>query len=627
MKSITRKFRGTLATPSLAWLILEMILLTGLVYGMIRLFGRYNSTETPPIILYAIVLLTLVLATLVAIHLIGFFKQRNHLRERLAENERQVGQAYQRLETIFQVSQKFVEASDENEVVEPVIHLLAEMAGSDGASFVPLDEHGLPQTAISSGAVPFPGRDAWVEYLASPGVRDRCRACENMELLEKPISCPLLEGPFVGSVGAFCIPVRRGEHEFGVVTLFLSNTQIIDTRMQAYLRTLIDEMALGLESVRLRRRELDSLRQMQTLRQKSDLQALLNNMLENVHTTMEADLAMMVVLQPIGPSSRASLSVDDFPTQVQICAENALQGVITSGKPVVLDEVGDESSPIPGVRSLAAAPLLSFEHSVLGAILVGYRRAYSIHQRQLALLQIVVGQVSLLVQYSRMMDELKYETMIQERRRLAREIHDGLGQTLGFLKLQVAQMRGYFGRAEIERARQSAELCYQTLSEAYQDARQAIDGLRISPSEMGISGWLQQTVDDFQEVCGLPIDLQAVNVQTNISPEIQAQLIRILQEALSNVRKHARAGRVWVSCKEKKDNLLLEVGDDGNGFSLEDVSLASRHGLQGMRERADLIGADFQVISQPQEGTIVRLYLPLGKLRSNVSGDLGVVVR
>jgi signal transduction histidine kinase len=120
-------------------------------------------------------------------------------------------------------------------------------------------------------------------------------------------------------------------------------------------------------------------------------------------------------------------------------------------------------------------------------------------------------------------------------------------------------------------------------------------------------------LEEFQDNIGLQIKvtLDCDHTQTELPSEIQAQLIRILQEALSNVRKHSGAGHVLVSCSEGNGDLVLEIRDDGRGFSMEDVPGPSQHGLRGMRERVELIGADFQVISRPQNGTTIRICLPL----------------
>jgi len=84
-----------------------------------------------------------------------------------------------------------------------------------------------------------------------------------------------------------------------------------------------------------------------------------------------------------------------------------------------------------------------------------------------------------------------------------------------------------------------------------------------------------------------------------------------VQEAFSNIRKHAQASHVWLIARKRDSLFFLAVRDDGSGFQPEQIELASRYGLRGMRERADGIGADFQIISRPGEGTTISLSLPV----------------
>jgi two-component system nitrate/nitrite sensor histidine kinase NarX len=215
------------------------------------------------------------------------------------------------------------------------------------------------------------------------------------------------------------------------------------------------------------------------------------------------------------------------------------------------------------------------------------------------------------------MTDLEYKIMMEERTRLAREIHDGLAQTLGFLKLQVAQMLSYIERGDQERLDKAIHMSYETLSSAYNDARQAIDGLRVrlnGDEDCYLESWLRQIIEDFCSNCGpnaFTVSLEDIDVNVALPPEVHAQLIRIVQEALSNIRKHANATHAWISCVQSTNDLILEVRDDGQGFAVTDVPGLSRYGLRGMRERAELIGADFQVISRPGEGTTVTIRLPL----------------
>jgi two-component system, NarL family, nitrate/nitrite sensor histidine kinase NarX len=184
-----------------------------------------------------------------------------------------------------------------------------------------------------------------------------------------------------------------------------------------------------------------------------------------------------------------------------------------------------------------------------------------------------------------------------------------LAQTLAFLKIQAAQMQNYLVRGEMERLTSSLQANYRTLSDAYLDARQAIDNLRRIPST-SLRDWIGQVADDFEQNTGLRVDLSQFNLLIEYAPTVQAQLIRIVQEALSNIRKHANAHEVAILGQQDDRNILIKVRDDGIGFSPEQVNDSSRYGLRGMRERAEMIGADFQITSQPGLGTVVSLRLP-----------------
>jgi two-component system nitrate/nitrite sensor histidine kinase NarX len=288
-----------------------------------------------------------------------------------------------------------------------------------------------------------------------------------------------------------------------------------------------------------------------------------------------------------------------------------MEGVLVSAKPLLLSEIERENPMLEDVHSLIVAPLIVQDGQAVGALLSANLRAQNFNQRHLSLLQTLASQVTLVIRHFQLMAETEYKTMMAERTRLAREIHDGLAQTLGFLKLQNAQMQNYQNQKNDEKLKESLAQSYKVLSDAYLDARQAIDGLRISPEGYGLLKWLEQTLVEFEENSGISATLEEYHDISRLAPEVQAQIIRIVQEALSNVRKHASANNVWVSLSQKDQYLVLEVRDDGCGFEPEVIPSTSRYGLQGMRERTDLIGADFQVISRLNEGTIIRIRLPL----------------
>ena len=173
--------------------------------------------------------------------------------------------------------------------------------------------------------------------------------------------------------------------------------------------------------------------------------------------------------------------------------------------------------------------------------------------------------VSLDAQNEKLLEQLEYEAVLGERTRLAREIHDGLAQTLAFLKMEAARMQTYISKGDVDSVTRTLQACHQTLSDAYLDARQAIDNLRRVPDEV-LGDWLQMTAADFKTLTDMTVDVTNVNLIHVFEPSVKAQLIRIVQEALTNIRKHAQSCTVTISAFERDGEAILEVRDNGCGF-------------------------------------------------------------
>lgn len=617
VKNIANTFTQVIRQRWVPWALAGFVLVAALVNEYIQPPWIENFSRQAQITFWALALAGLLLVYIFAERGLHLAEQRAALQARLDVSEAQVAEAYQRLETIFRLSHKFVEANDESEVIDLLLKLSIDLTGAQGGSFVPLDEHSQPMAAVTQGDLPAPVMNAWVEYLASPATRHQCGSCDKHG--RAMTVCPLIQGPMADAFGMYCLPLRSGEREFGVLNLYLRHNGELDDKTEVFLRAMLDETALALESVRLRQRELTAIRQIQAVRQKNDLRGMLTVLVEDIRQALEADFAILnLETQETG---RVRILVGETSGTSQPFLDGILQGVRTSGEPVLLGNVSGDPAVTSGVRSLMAASLCLQDEEAIGALLVGNRRVQTFMLRQLPLLQTVSSQVALVVRNAAWMAELEYNTMIQERKRLAREIHDGLAQTLGFLKLQAAQMQNYLDRQDLDRLRSTMTLNYATLSEAYQDARQAIDGLRIGPDESGLLGWLRQTAAEFHEVSDIELSLDLADIEIEMPSEVHAQLIRIVQEALNNIRKHSGARSACIICRVTDQDLLLEVHDDGKGFSPADIPSPSRHGMRGMRERAELIGADFQVISLPEEGTTLRVRLPLADLACGLSTD------
>ncbi len=404
--------RKLLKSPWLPWAILGGLLLLGTAFLIFKPASFQGMSRGNQLILGGAVLAEVLLVFLFLNRVIDLYEQRSQLQLKLLERDRQVSQAYQRLEALFQVGQKFVEATDENDVIEVVLKLSVDLAAAKGASFVPLDDHSQPMAATTHGDLLPSVLDPWLEYLASPTVRDRCQACEHHEYLNS--SCPLLKGPIGEVSGVYCLPLRRAEREFGVLNIFLQPAAEMDRDTRAFLSALGDVTALALEGVHLRRREIATLRQMQSIRQKTDQQALLTNLLESVFQSLDSDAAVMILKSPPANPASPKIVLGDVPASLQPFMDGVIQGMIESGKPVMLGDVAGDPSLKNSLRSFIGVPMLLADRSPGGAILIGSRRAHGFTQRQLGLLQTVAGQLTLILQNSRQATELEYQAVMEE---------------------------------------------------------------------------------------------------------------------------------------------------------------------------------------------------------------------
>lgn len=537
----------------------------------------------------------------------------------LSKLHRQAGVRINRLQrqqqVVLEIGRKLVEAADEQEIIDHVLKLSLEVTGASGASFVPFDDREQPAAATSQGILPQTMMDPWAEHLAAHNVRKRCQACEKHQAGIGE-SCPLMEpaiqGEFPGIQHVHCMTLRCGERKVGMLTLYLAQDEAIDPEVDAFLRLIMDETALGLESIRLRKREHFALQQLQSMRQKSDFEGVVSNLLGLIQQTLEGDFAVLLLLEARPQRQRMQLSQGKLDDRFVSLVEGVLHGVSLSREPVMMNDISGINQAPGEMISLLAAPLLAPEGRSIGAVLVGNEQQLTFNRRQLDLLKTLAGHMALQVNNAALITELEFKTMLDERTRLAREIHDGLAQTLGFLKLQVAQLQNYLQRAEYERLEKGLDTSYATLSNAYLEVRDAIDGLRASPADDQAELWIKDLLDDFEAASGIQTENLGCDNLRLLPAEIHIQVIRIVQEAMSNVRKHAHATRVTVTCRRLENEMLIEIIDNGRGFSPSEVTAATQYGLRGMRERAELIGAEFQVISKKGQGTTIQLavYMP-----------------
>jgi PAS domain S-box-containing protein len=207
------------------------------------------------------------------------------------------------------------------------------------------------------------------------------------------------------------------------------------------------------------------------------------------------------------------------------------------------------------------------------------------------------------------------EAIAEERRRIAREIHDGLAQDLAGLRFEVGLWHKLVDDAPV-RMHVELDNLRKLLDDNIREVRRSIFALRpVALDELGFYPALNQFVDEFGEQNQLHIDLRTTGPQERLPAFLEPVLFRIVQESLNNVGKHARAQMVWVALDlESPDVVRLSVRDDGEGFDPAGLEQAVRRGhlgLKQMRERVENLNGTFSLNSQPGEGTEICVTLSL----------------
>ncbi|CAA9388056.1 MAG: Sensor histidine kinase [uncultured Rubrobacteraceae bacterium] len=264
-----------------------------------------------------------------------------------------------------------------------------------------------------------------------------------------------------------------------------------------------------------------------------------------------------------------------------------------------------------GLRYHASIPLYAGEKK-LGVMNFASPAWRGLGPEDLQLLNTVGDLLSIAVERARLFERSARLGAVEERNRLAREIHDTLAQNLTATGLQIESAEALLEtdappvkvRAALARA---LSLTHSNLDEA----RRSVLDLRAAPLEnRSLPGALRTLVDRWETETGVSTRFKSVNGSRPLPPGVEAALYRVCQEALNNTGRHAGAGRVTVRLVSTPEAVSLLVEDDGRGFDPSQVP-GDRHGIVGMRERVEMLGGALRVDSNPERGARVEATLPL----------------
>lgn len=279
-----------------------------------------------------------------------------------------------------------------------------------------------------------------------------------------------------------------------------------------------------------------------------------------------------------------------------------------------------------GLTTHASVPLMAGDRA-LGVMNVASSSARKFSSDDMTLLNAVGRQLGIAVENARLWEEVKEKEILRqqflerviaaqeaERQRLARELHDEAAQTLTALSLGLRRLQDD-QNLPLPQRRLAEDLKLQTTGLASELHRLSVELRPSALDRVGLIGALEQYVQEFERRYGLEVQFEGdLPEPANLSPEIETSLYRIVQEALTNVARHAQAQSVSILLQMREGQIVTTIEDDGKGFDPAQAPRNGRLGLFGMQERAAMLGGSLHVESAPGKGTTVFMKIPLSHL-------------
>ncbi len=342
------------------------------------------------------------------------------------------------------------------------------------------------------------------------------------------------------------------------------------------------------------------------LTERPELPAVLDRITHHARELLAADRAVVCLADPTRPPvapGRAAgrLAIAD---DARVC--------LLADEGTALAHPRNPHCPLqPGVPEVAwAARPLRGPGELFGELCVTRPSDRPFGEAERSLLGALADMAAIAVRTSRLHEAEEQMTILSERDRIARELHDSLAQVLGQIHLQLRAFESRTDGSAI--SGELAELA-DVADDAYRDVRETILGLRETiPADGGLEAALRAYLAKYTRQTGIAARLECDGAACRaLPPKAEVQLLRVVQEALTNIRKHADASSVGIELRDVEGTPVLSVTDDGAGFDPTSIvaSLSGGFGLRSMRERVELLGGTLDVHTAPGDGTRIEARL------------------
>lgn len=407
----------------------------------------------------------------------------------------------------------------------------------------------------------------------------------------------------------FTVPLQRGDKMLGALTVRLLSPEPPDEERAGLLRTFAHAASAVIESHRLRAREALAFREVdRAVRADLNVRELLQRLLNQMISVCEADGGAIYLYDAerdhVEPWVRTGLPVPEIFVRTLLYQ----------------NETGFLPSPSGETQSVIGAPLVLASRSGGVAVLTRSPGSRGFTPQHITLLSSLTSTAALAVRNAQLYARSEEATIAEERTRIAREMHDGILQDLSFLLLKISTAQKFLKLGEEKNLQRELRDISDQLRRDADDVRRAVFALRpLDIESLGFLPALEKFVNEFGQVNDIELRLDVRGDASHLSLKMETALFRLTQEALNNIRKHARAKHAWVDLEFANSRVvILRVRDDGCGFEVERVLKNARAGgsvgLKQMRERVERAGGTFAIETAPGRGTRLQMQLPIREM-------------
>ncbi len=351
-----------------------------------------------------------------------------------------------------------------------------------------------------------------------------------------------------------------------------------------------------------------------------DIDALLDHVVKLIQKTFKYDHVAIATIEDnyavyrFGAGRLWEDPAFDFnPSHLKVGSEGVTGRVAASGSLVYLPDVRED----PGYVEMKGSGTLSeltvpvkIKGKVIGVLDVQSDRVNAFDETDLVVMQSLADQTAVAIENARLYKQARQLAVIEERNRLARELHDSVTQALYGITLHAEAAFRQLEAKNIELANDQLRELRATAQEALREMRLLIFELRPSVVEMqGLVPALRARLEAVEERAGMQVDIN-MDENLELSDRIQDGLYRIAQEALNNALKHAKASHITLNLKGTLSKVTMEIMDDGVGFIPDEAVPGGGLGLDGIIERAELLNSELMIDSWPGKGTTIRIEVP-----------------